>query len=166
VRGVFEEHATDKLSSAALVEALADIEEAPWGEWRGKPITVHGVARLLKRFEIRPRTIRLEDATPKGYHREQFEDIWARYLPTPPIRTAITPQPASLSENPTEANRNRNPFVAVPESTATPHGSWDVAAVAVQKGGTGPLCLLCEQPYVPDNPCSLRCRDCRERSAA
>jgi hypothetical protein len=24
-----------------------------------------------------------------------------------------------------------------------------------------PLCLICERPYVPDNPCSLRCRACR-----
>jgi Protein of unknown function (DUF3631) len=126
VRAVFEEQGTDKLASGTLAEALAEIEESPWGEWHGKPITAHGIARLLKRFEIRPRTIRVEDATPKGYQREQFEDAWARYLPTPPMQTATTPQPALLSGKPAEPNCNTTPLVAVAESAETrmDKGMW------------------------------------------
>ena len=46
IRAVFDEQGTDRLASATLAEALAEIEESPWGEWHGKPITAHGVARL------------------------------------------------------------------------------------------------------------------------
>ena len=69
------------------------MEDRPWPEWRrGKPITTRGVARLLKPFRIAPGTIRAaEGKTPKGYHRDTFEDAFARYLPIP---SATTPQPA------------------------------------------------------------------------
>ena len=137
VRTIFDDRGIDKLASATLGEALAEIEESPWGEWHGKPITAHGVARLLKRFEVRPRTVRFDDdTTAKGYHREQFEDLWARYLPTPPIQTVTPSQPASLSEKPTVANRHKSPLVTVVESAANPHGERDVTAVSVQEGGT------------------------------
>jgi hypothetical protein len=42
-----------------------------------------------------------------------------------------------LSGKPADANRNKTPYVAVCESAANPHEQSDVAAVAVQKGGTG-----------------------------
>jgi Protein of unknown function (DUF3631) len=139
IRAVFDEQGTDKLASATLGEALAENEESPWGEWHGKPITAHGIARLLKRFEIRPRQVRLDDATTlKGYHREQFEDAWNRYLPPlPPIQTETPKQPAPLSGKPADPNRNTTPLVPVTEGAANPHGQRDVSAVSVQKGGTG-----------------------------
>ena len=59
------------------------------------------MARLLKPFRIAPGTIRTpEGGTPKGYHRDAFEDAFTRYLPIP---SATTPQPAEsldFSQNP------------------------------------------------------------------
>jgi Protein of unknown function (DUF3631) len=136
---VFEETGTDRLSSASLIAALHEIEESAWNEWYGKPITAHGVAKILKRYEVRPHSVRLEDGTtPKGYKREQFEDAWARYLPDPPSATATTPQPASLSGKQASSDRNTNPLVAVTEMAANPHGQRDVADVAVTNGGVHP----------------------------
>ena len=60
------------------------IEESPWGEWgkRGKPLDARALARLLTRYTIKPRSVRLASGeTPKGYHRDRFADVWARYTP-------------------------------------------------------------------------------------
>jgi hypothetical protein len=109
IRSIFDERSVDRLASAVLVDALAGIEEAPWGEWYGKPITKRAVARFLSSYKIKPKTIRVGDQTPRGYRREQFEDTWARYLP----ETGVEPQQA------------QHPHSQAPLSEA------DVAAVAL-----------------------------------
>ena len=82
IRAIFTERRLDRLSSAELVMALIAIEGRPWAEWKaGKPLTTNGLARLLAPFGIAPGTIRVGDATPKGYQLDQFEDAFARYLP-------------------------------------------------------------------------------------
>jgi len=92
IRAIFATKGDDRASSATLAAELHALEESPWSEWSGKPITQHGIAKLLKHFEIRPRTVRLHDeTTPKGYRLDQFEDAFARYLPekTPQRHNAI-----------------------------------------------------------------------------
>ena len=84
IHAAFEAAGTDRLASETLVAALVDIEESPWPEWHGKPLTKAALARLLKRFEIRPETIRVGETTPRGYLREWFEDVWTRYPPLKP----------------------------------------------------------------------------------
>jgi Protein of unknown function (DUF3631) len=79
VRTVFDERAVDRLSSATLAAALAEIEESPWAEWYGKPITATAIARLLSRFEIKPKKLRFGEETARGYERDQFADAWERY---------------------------------------------------------------------------------------
>jgi Protein of unknown function (DUF3631) len=72
----------DRLSSAELVAALIAMEESPWADFdHGKPLTPNALARLLRSYEIAPRTVRTGSKTPKGYYAEQFSDVWARYLP-------------------------------------------------------------------------------------
>jgi Protein of unknown function (DUF3631) len=92
-RTIFDERG-DRLPSAALAEALHGVEESPWGEWFGKPISQHAIAKLLAAFDIRPGTVRIDkETTAKGYKREQFADAWTRYLPS----ENVTPsQPAPL----------------------------------------------------------------------
>lgn len=81
IRAVFSDAGTDRLSSAALAAALCELEESPWGDWRGKQLNANALARQLKKFDVRPRTVRFDDeTTAKGYHLEQFEDVFARYL--------------------------------------------------------------------------------------
>ena len=80
IKLVFGEIVEDRISSAALVEKLVDIETRPWGEWsRGKPITVRQLARLLAPFGIGPAKIRIGASTLQGYRLEAFEDNFARY---------------------------------------------------------------------------------------
>jgi hypothetical protein len=83
IRAVFDEEGADRIASVRLAEVLTSFEESPWGPRYGKEFDARALARLLKPFNIRPRSIRIADvATPKGYHSEQFTDAWARYLPS------------------------------------------------------------------------------------
>lgn len=73
-----------KLTTARLLDDLHHMEDRPWPEWRsGKPITARQVVRLLKGYGIRPKQVRVgETAGVSGYRREDFEDAFARYLPS------------------------------------------------------------------------------------
>ena len=86
IRLVFDLRGTDRLGSQDLVHGLIEIESSPWAEWsHGRPITPTGLSRLLRPFEISPRTLRSGDNNFKGYFRESFEDTWKRYLKRPDV---------------------------------------------------------------------------------
>jgi putative DNA primase/helicase len=79
------------VASDVMLEGLTGLSERPWATWtkQGKPMTQRDLAGLLKRFGIRPGTVRVGEATPKGYTLADFEDSFARYIPdflsaTPP----------------------------------------------------------------------------------
>lgn len=81
IRDAFDNRRADRLSTADLLETLAEDEEAPWAAWnRGKAITPHQLAKRLSEFGIKPTTQRIGYKTAKGYKREQFEDVFTRYL--------------------------------------------------------------------------------------
>jgi putative DNA primase/helicase len=82
IREFFYEEGSGRIESADLAKYLWTLEHRPWPEWRlGKPISPNGIARLLKHFKVRPKTIRLHSGrTAKGYLNEQFKDAFARYL--------------------------------------------------------------------------------------
>jgi hypothetical protein len=67
-----------KLTSAIL-QALTEVDESPWADIRGKPLSDVGLAARLRPYGIKPKTIRIGDTTPRGYWREHFEDAWRRY---------------------------------------------------------------------------------------
>jgi Protein of unknown function (DUF3631) len=130
----------DRLSTKELRELLLEDEERPWATWHhGSPISPRALARMLHRFEIRSRTIRLEDGTtPKGYMRESFEDAWKHYLPAhPPDLSAQTPQPASVKGLSPASIRNTTPLVADSEYPANPHEYGDVADSEDKSQGEG-----------------------------
>lgn len=82
IRAIFSKQDVDRLPSADIVAALTAMEGHPWAEYRnGMPITPNGLAKLLSVYKISPGTIRIQDATPKGYRLSQFEDAFKRYLP-------------------------------------------------------------------------------------
>jgi hypothetical protein len=80
IKAIFATRRADRISSSDLVEALGAMEERPWGEWKGKPITKNALARLLKPFHLKPDTVRFSEMTAKGYTLAQFEDVFSRYL--------------------------------------------------------------------------------------
>jgi hypothetical protein len=61
------------------LQALTEVDESPWADIRGKPLSDVGLAARLRPYGIKPKTIRIGDTTPRGYWREHFEDAWRRY---------------------------------------------------------------------------------------
>jgi hypothetical protein len=137
---LFTERDVDRLTTENLVEALTGLDDAPWGDLRGKPLDARGLARRLRKYEVRPGNHRFDENVLKGYRREDFHDAWNRYLP--PVadvahvahpggqRGAEADQavalfedeqgyvPSSISLNPTNNNKNSNGNGALP-STST-----------------------------------------------
>jgi hypothetical protein len=91
IRKVFIARGIDRIASTILVEALRGLEDGLWSEWCGpnddqKPhrLTEIELARLLRQFRIRPKTIwpahrRPSDKSSGGYLRSQFSAAWAAY---------------------------------------------------------------------------------------
>ena len=79
-REVFETTGAERFKTGDLIEHLVALEDAPWGDYRGKPVTGMKVAYWLKPYGIKPKHI----GGFRGYQRSDFNDAWARY-----VRTAI-----------------------------------------------------------------------------
>jgi Protein of unknown function (DUF3631) len=113
---VLSRKAVDRISSEALVGALAAMPDRPWGEANnGRVITQNWLARQLDKFGIEPKTIRTGPKTPKGYTREIFEDAFSRYLPD--FQTATPKHPNGI--NGLNENKTATPsdFVVGSDST-------------------------------------------------
>jgi hypothetical protein len=78
-RTVFED--ATELPSKTILCRLLELPESPWGDIRGKPLDDRGLAKRLKLYMIKPQTIRIGAATPRGYLRADFELQWRSYLP-------------------------------------------------------------------------------------
>jgi Protein of unknown function (DUF3631) len=68
-------------TTSTILDKLQKLDESPWGDIRGKPLTDRGLATRLRAYGIEPRTLRVGGATPRGYRKEDFVDAWARYCP-------------------------------------------------------------------------------------
>lgn len=71
-----------------LLKRLHGLDEAPWNDLRGKPLDARGLARRLRQYGVASQTVRVGDATAKGYRRTDLHDPWTRYLP--PVGESVT----------------------------------------------------------------------------
>ncbi len=69
------------LFTTTTLDRLNALDDAPWGNFRGKPLDARGLSRRLNRYDVRSMTVRVGDATAKGYRRDDLADVWDRYLP-------------------------------------------------------------------------------------
>ncbi len=75
-----------------LLAELHKLDEAPWGDLRGKPMDSRGLAWRLRKYDIKPKVIRVNPTTTaRGYTREDLHDTWQRYLPPPSPPKCVTP---------------------------------------------------------------------------
>jgi Protein of unknown function (DUF3631) len=88
----------DHMSTATILSRLCEIDEAPWRNLKGKPIDDRGLARRLRQYGVKSKTVRIGDATPKGYVRADLEDAWERYIPSMPARSATSATAATSRE--------------------------------------------------------------------
>jgi len=88
IRVIFDRETVDKLTTKQIIEELVAMGDGPWASMFEEPLK-HGriqtaaarLARMLNDFKIRPRTIRVGNQTPKGFHWSDFEEAWKRYVP-------------------------------------------------------------------------------------
>ncbi|WP_327317861.1 DUF3631 domain-containing protein [Streptomyces sp. NBC_01235] len=118
----------DRMPTAAILECLNSMDDAPWVDMGGKPLTPRGLARLLSQYmtgankPIKPRPIRTAAGTvPRGYYSEDLADAWARYCPPPPSKSATSATSATQQVNRSESVAEVLPGIRyTPDETATP----------------------------------------------
>lgn len=79
IKMVFDQD--DHLTTAELLRRLHDLEDAPWGEWYGAPLSGRGLAKLLAPYRVAPIKRRVHGEQSRGYFRSDFMDAWSRYVP-------------------------------------------------------------------------------------
>jgi hypothetical protein len=86
------------MSTEDILKGLHAIPEAPWADLKGKPLDARGLARMLGKYNLKSKNVRIGDSVPKGYAREDFEDAWSRYLEPPPQESATSATSATQGE--------------------------------------------------------------------
>ena len=120
ISSLFSSLGKDRLPTEVILDHLMDLEGRPWPEYRNdKPLTKSQMAKLLKPYGIKSKSMRFDDDTNrKGYVLVEFKDAFERYLPpevvTPSQRSkfndladdeSVTPKSdvtAELTEKPNE----------------------------------------------------------------
>ena len=79
----------DFIGSEALCASLLEANASwDWGSFdeRGRTLTPIILSAMLRRIDptLAPQHVRIGKQTPRGYHRAQFEDTWARWCPEQP----------------------------------------------------------------------------------
>ena len=120
---------SEHMWTETLLDALHGLDESPWGDWYGKPITARALGKLLKPYDVKPRSVRIGDVTRKGYVRDSLEDAGRRYLPPDP--PSIRHSGTTRSGSGIEPNSDPAQTLDVPDtkSGANPHEHWDVPDV-------------------------------------
>jgi Protein of unknown function (DUF3631) len=89
IRAVFLARGSDRIASKELIPALLAQNEL----WQDRRLTQGKLARMLKPFFIKPRTIRPVQLLPgdretaRGYMRADFEEAWTSYCLEPDTAT-------------------------------------------------------------------------------
>lgn len=127
VRDAFAVLGADRVMTGDLLEHLHGLEGSPWAEYLGKPLSTHGLAKLLRPFRIQSRNVRQGADVRKGYLLEQFTDTFERYL---------SPNSSSGSESATSLQ----PLQTGPDFVADSGGRSGVADFdALQQLGADPM---------------------------
>ncbi|MGO8684782.1 MAG: DUF3631 domain-containing protein [Thermoleophilia bacterium] len=95
LRAIFADE--EALATVEILSRLRALDESPWADLHGAPITPQRLAALLKTYDVHPRTVRIGSVTAKGYRREDLFEPWQRYLPA---LLAVQPsQPSQPSQS-------------------------------------------------------------------
>lgn len=63
-----------------MLEQLCSDPEAPWGSYYGRTLDARDVATMLGHYNIKSKQVKVLGHNSRGYHRDDLEDVWARYL--------------------------------------------------------------------------------------
>ncbi|MGH9151157.1 MAG: DUF3631 domain-containing protein [Acidimicrobiales bacterium] len=69
----------DRMTTADLLAKLHALDDAPWDDWYGKPVTARWLASKLKPYGVKPDQHRFGEVAKKGYLAADFHEVWRRY---------------------------------------------------------------------------------------
>jgi len=125
IRDIFTAQNTDRMGTADLIRELHAIEDGPWTDLHGKPLDSRRLAKELDRYSVRPKDVKVNGKTLKGYRVDGdggLTDAWSRYLP--PLDSRAT-SATSATEQVNEAD-DFDP-VAQPGATSATTSAEQVA---------------------------------------
>lgn len=99
LRDVFGD--AEKMHTADILEKLHRVEDAPWGDFYGRPFSAHDLAKQLRQYGVAPVDVRVQQISKKGYKRDHLWDVWNRYISPStqsPATTATTASPQVEAE--------------------------------------------------------------------
>jgi hypothetical protein len=134
LREVFDQAGADALYTTTILERLHQVDDAPWADWYGHPLTTRDLAKLLRPYQTGSKNVR-EYGTGeprKGYTRTDLHEPWSRYLPLHPLHALHDDEPAGQSTSEPVADGE------TPSATSAT-GPDDVADVAAspERSATG-----------------------------
>jgi hypothetical protein len=140
LRTVFAER--DHMLTVDILEALNGLDDAPWGNLRGRPLDARGLSRRLSKFDVGSHTVRIGVVTGKGFSREDLADPWRRYLAanvthTGPNVTQVTPNVTHVEAGAIERERGEEGVQTLgssPPSTPSREGVTRVTSVTTSPG--------------------------------
>jgi hypothetical protein len=138
LRRVFEERQADWLRTETLLEDLRADPEAPWAGWKGRGLTAHGLARILRRYGVQPEQRRVGDQVVRGYSEAALRDVWSRYLAAEALKPLQVLQLSQDAASGPESKPLHEAPVAVSKSSSNPRNDGIVALVAVSECGGPP----------------------------
>jgi Protein of unknown function (DUF3631) len=160
----------DALYTTTVLDRLHKLEDAPWADWYGRPLSTRDLAKLLRPYQVRSKSVREHGtgASLKGYARADLHDAWQRYVVPTPQATHATrgEEPAAQAPRPDVADAHSSSDTsatsrpAVSDVSQSPEASatgltWvvahvaDVAAPATSNGNGWRY----DQPLVPCAVC-------------
>lgn len=133
LRDIF--NGAERMLSADLLNKLAELDDAPWADLDGKPITARALARMLGDYvtadndPIKPRNIKTgPKSSAKGYYAADLTDAWLRYCP-PRAKESATAATAATAQVRTLFPVADTPPVADTDPLPTPETSPVEAAL-------------------------------------
>lgn len=148
------------MSTADLIAALGDLDEAPWADLYGEGLKPRKLAQLLGEYGAKSTDVRTPFGVRKGYRREDLWDAWHRYLsPSPGMRNKgdnsdsaghsvgdavadgqrVADTPATKGNTTPPADQHKHPAVAVVADVA----DSQVTGEAAHPVPPGP-CRVCD----------------------
>ncbi|MEO6090335.1 MAG: DUF3631 domain-containing protein, partial [Umezawaea sp.] len=84
LRAVFNDRGVTRMSTVEILAVLHSMDEAPWGDFYGKPLNARQLATELRAYGVKVTAYSSGGKTFKGYvidGENGLADAWSRYLP-------------------------------------------------------------------------------------